>query len=222
MNCRLMIIAGFMLLAKLTISPALAISNEQHPSVLAALACIDQIAPIVKNRRRSGADVACTIPVSLSEKDLDEIFKAAMQSAKISDNLRGTAEKYTSTFAKTLTNFRAADCHIKLHVKRSDIIDALQADKMSLQLDDQPANCDVTTKKHKIQKLKFAFSPRIIMKNGCVSEFALNMGKIDAGCKVCFINRLYLSTKLVGLWANRMSGNAKRVLNAQLGGQCRS
>ena len=59
------------------------------------------------------------------------------------------------------------------------------------------------------------------MNAGCVKTFALNMGKIDAACRVCYFNRLYLSTKLVSVWANRLSDNAKRVLNAQLGTQCR-
>ena len=110
---------------------------------------------------------------------------------------------------------------IKLRVKRSVIIEALSRDETVLQLPDQPATCDVTTKKHKIQKLTFAFSPKVEMAGGCVNKFALNMGKIDAGCRVCVFNRLYLSTKLVSLWASHMSKNDKRVLNAQLSAQCR-
>ena len=200
---------------------AFAITNDKHPSVIAALSCIDQIAPIVKKRQPQGPDVACDIPVSLSEKDLDDLFKAALRSASMSDKLRGTAEKYSAAIAKTVTNFRATDCTIKLRVKRSLIIEALEKDETVLQLPDQPADCDVTTKKHKIEKLKFAFSPKIEMKAGCVKTFALNMGKIDADCRVCYFNRLYLSTKLVSVWANRLSDNAKRVLNAQLGAQCR-
>ena len=201
--------------------PVQAVRDENHPSVKAALACIAQIAPIVRDRRASGPDVSCDIPVALSEKDLDEIFKAAMQSTSMSDKMRGKAEKYSTKFAKTLTNFRGADCMIRLRVKRSTIIEALSADQTVIQLKDQPADCDVTTKKHQIKKLKFAFAPRIDMKGGCVEKFALNMGKIDAGCKVCFVNRLYLSTQLVGLWANHMSGNVTSALNAQLGGSCR-
>ena len=58
----------------------------------------------------AGPDVACDIPVALSENDLDELFKAALRSASMSDKVRGTAEKYSAGFAKTVTNFRAADC----------------------------------------------------------------------------------------------------------------
>ena len=49
-----------------------------------------------------------------------------------------------------------------------------------------------------------------------VKKFALNMGKIDANCRVCVFNRLYLSTKLVSLWANHMSKNAKRILKLRM------
>ncbi len=198
------------------------VANQDHPSVRAALACIRQISQIVKTRKKNGPDVACTIPVSLSETDLDEIFKAAMRATSLGDDMRERAEKYSSGIAKTLANFRAADCTVHLMVKRVQILAALADGETTIQLPDQPARCDVTTKKRKIQKLSFAFTPRIDMKNGCVSKFALNMGKIDAGCKVCFINRLYLSTQLVSLWANRMSGNVARALNIQLGPQCRS
>ncbi len=197
-------------------------TDQKHPSVIAALTCIDQIAPIIKHRRKSGPDVSCDIPVALSETDLDELFKAALRSASMNDKIRGTAEKYSAGIAKTVANFRAADCLIKLRVKRSTILEALSRDETVLQLPDQPTTCDVTTKKRKITKLTFAFSPKVDMKQGCISAFALNMGKIDAGCRICVFNRLYISTKLVSLWANRMSGNAKTVLNAQLGAQCRS
>ncbi len=196
-------------------------SNSQHPSVRAAIACIDQIQPIVNKRQIRGKDVSCNIPVTLSEKDLDELFKAAARSASANKKVQGFAEKYSSKFAKTLTNFRAANCSIRLRIKRRDIVNALDADRLELQLDDQPAECDVTTKKRKVQKLKFSFAPRVSMYRGCVEKFALNMGKIDAGCRVCYFNRLYLSTKLVGLWANHMSGNIRRVLNTQLSRSCR-
>ena len=221
MKSRLLYIIAGVVLTIASGSLAQAVTNENHPSVKAALNCIAQIAPIVKNRQSGGKDVSCDIPVKLSENDLDEIFKAAMRSASMSEKMRGRAEKYSAKFTKTLTNFRAADCTIKLRVKRADILDALSAEQKVIQLADQPVDCDVTTKKHKIQKLKFSFAPKIDMHSGCVEKFALNMGKIDAGCKVCFINRLYLSTKLVGLWANHMSGNITRALNAQLGSQCR-
>ncbi len=201
-------------------SDSFAAVNKKHPSVIAALACIEQMAPIINDRQIAGPDVACDISISLSEKDLDELFKAALRSSSMSSKIKGTAEKYSAGFAKTVTNFRAADCVIKLRVKRSLIIEALSRNNTVLQLPDQPAACDVTTKKHKIQKLTFAFSPKVEMTGGCVAKFALNMGKIDANCRVCYFNRLYLSTKLVSLWANHMSKNAKRILNAQLGAQC--
>ncbi len=196
-------------------------TGKNHPSVRAAMHCIEQLRPIVKNRRKSGPDVTCLIPVTLVEHDLDEIFKAAMRSTKMSDKTRSTAEKYSSLIAKTLTNFRAADCKIRLHIKRTEILEALSGQDSTLKMAEQPADCDVTTKKYKIQKLRFSFAPRIDMKQGCVSGFALNMGKIDAGCKICYFNRLYLSTKLVSVWANRMGDNVKRALNIQLGGACR-
>ncbi len=100
-------------------------TGKNHPSVRAAMNCIGQLRPIVKHRRKKGADVTCLIPVTLVERDLDEIFKAAMRSTKMSDKTRNTAEKYSSLIAKTLTNFRGADCKIKLHFKRSDILEAL-------------------------------------------------------------------------------------------------
>ncbi len=210
----------FLIASTLThLSSALA-ANNKHPSVIAALACIDQMAPIINDRQLTGPDVACDIPVSLSENDLDELFKAALRSASMGDKVRGTAEKYSAGFAKTVTNFRAADCVIKLRIKRAIILEALSSDEAAMQLPDQPATCDVTTKNHKIKKLKFAFSPEVELVNGCVKNFALNMGKIDADCRVCYFNRLFLATKLVGLWANHMSKNAKRILNAQLGASC--
>lgn len=196
-------------------------TGKNHPSVRAAMNCIGQLRPIVKQRRKKGADVRCLIPIKLVERDLDEIFKAAMRSTKMSDKTRSTAEKYSSLIAKTLTNFRGADCKVKLHFKRSDILEALSGKNTRLQLAEQPADCDVTTKKYTTQKLKFSFAPRIDMKQGCVSDFALNMGKINAGCTVCYFNRLYLSTRLVSVWANRMGGNVKRALNIQLGPTCR-
>jgi hypothetical protein len=204
----------------ITISNANARTNKQHSSVVAALACIDQMAPIIKNRQKDGKDVSCDIPVSLSEKDLDELFKAAARSASTNEKLRGAAEKYSASLAKTLTNFRAANCLIKLRIKRSQIIEALSQAKTVVQLADQLADCDITTKKHKIQKLKFAFSPRIHMENGCISKFALNMGKVDANCRVCYFNRLYLSTKLVALWANHTADNIRPPLNRILGESC--
>ncbi len=196
--------------------------NKEHPSVLAAMQCIDQIAPIVQSRDKSGNDVACDLPVSLSENDLDEIFKAAARSSKMSEKMRERAEKYSPGIAKALTNFRGARCLIKLRIKRADIVDALSLEDKVWQMPDQPAECDVTTRKYEIRKLRFAFSPRIEMKNGCVEEFALNMGKIDAGCRVCYFDRLYLSTRLVSLWANQMSGNVKRAINAQLENSCKA
>lgn len=195
--------------------------ERQHPSVRATLRCISQLRPIVQNRRNHGPDVQCTIPVSLSEHDLDEIFKAALRSAKMSDRMRGRAEKYSSLIAKTLTNFRAADCTVRLHIKRANILRALNSEATTLHLPDQPTDCNVTTKKYKKQRLRFSFAPRIDMKNGCVENFRLNMGKIDAGCKICYFNRLYLSTKLIGVWGNSMGNNFKRALNMQLGGACR-
>lgn len=215
------LMASIALLIMTVSGGAQAHNPEEHPSVTAAKACIEKVAPIVKSRQRQGEDVSCDIPIILSETDLNEIIKAAMRSNSMGEKLRGKAEKYSTAFAKTLTNFRAANCMVKLRAKRAQIIEALEANKTTILLDDQPVDCDVTTKKHKIQKLKFAFSPRIDMQDGCVKKFALNMGKIDAGCKVCFINRLYLSTKLIGVWANHMSGNITKALNAQLGGQCR-
>ncbi|MCP4933805.1 MAG: hypothetical protein GY927_06260 [bacterium] len=211
----------FLFASTLTHRPdALAATDNKHPSVIAALACIDQMAPIINGRQSTGPDITCDIPVALSEKDLDELFKAALRSARMNDKVRGAAEKYSAGIAKTVTNFRAADCVINLRVKRATIIEALSRNDTALQLPDQPAICDVTTKKHEIQKLTFAFSPKVEMAGGCVAKFALNMGKIDANCRVCVFNRLYLSTKLVSLWANHMSKNAKRILNAQLGDSC--
>lgn len=214
--------AGVLLINPALAPQATAATNNQHPSVVAAFACMEQIAPIIRNRNPKGRNVACDIPVSLSEQDLDELLKAALKSANMNEKVRGTAEKYSSVFAKTLTNFRAATCVIKLRIKRQVIVDALIKDNIVLQLPDQPTTCDVTTKKHKIQKLSFAFSPRIDMMKGCISKFALNMGKIDADCRVCYFNRLYLSTKLVGLWANRTAENIRPQLNRLLGGRCRS
>ncbi len=215
------IVTTVMLSVAAITAPLQATGNRDHPSVKAALACIKQIRPIVKNRQANGHDIACDIPVALSEHDLDELFKAAMRSTSLNEKMRGKAEKYSSTIAKTLTNFRAADCIIRLRVKRATIIRALTADRAAIQLDDQPAECEVTTKKRRLKKLKFVFSPLINMKAGCVEKFALNMGKIDAGCKICLFNRLYLSTQLVSLWANHMSKNAARALNIQLGERCR-
>ena len=217
----ILLLMTFLLANTLAYQPEALAASKKHPSVIAALACIEQMAPIINDRQRAGPDVACDIPVALSENDLDELFKAALRSASMSDKIRGTAEKYSAGFAKTVTNFRAADCVIKLRVKPSQIIEALSNNDTVLQLPDQPAACDVTTKQHKIKKLTFAFSPKVEMNGGCVKKFALNMGKIDANCRVCYFNRLYLSTKLVSLWANHMSKNAKRILNAQLGAQCR-
>jgi len=214
---------AFLILNALAMAPeARASRDSQHLSVKAAFACIEKIAPIVKKRQPQGRDIACDIPVSLSESDLDELFKAALRTASMGDRVRGAAEKYSATIAKTVTNFRSADCLIKLRVKRSVIIEALSRDKVTLQLPDQPADCDVTTKNRKIKKLKFAFSPQVEMVKGCVNKFALNMGKIDADCRICYFNRLYLSTKLIGLWANQQSGNARRILNTQLGASCAS
>ena len=196
-------------------------TGTNHPSVRAAMNCIGQLRPIVKNRQKHGPDVICSIPITLVERNLDEIFKAAMRSTRMSDKNRQTAQKYTSLIAKTLTNFRAADCRVKLHLKRTDILEALSGKTTTLQMTQQPADCNVTTKKYKTQKLTFSFAPRIDMKQGCVEKFALNMGHIDAGCKICYFNRLYLSTRLVSVWANRMGDNVKRALNIQLGPTCR-
>ncbi len=214
-SCTIAVLGGTT--SKTTASP----TGKNHPSVRAAMNCIEQLRPIVKKRRKSGPDVTCLIPVTLVERDLDEIFKAAMRSTKMSDSTRERAEKYSAMIAKTLTNFRAADCKIRLHIKRTEILEALSGGDTTLKMAEQPADCNVTTKKYKIQKLRFSFAPRIDMKQGCVSDFALNMGKIDAGCKICYFNRLYLSTKLVSVWANSMGKNVKRALNIQLGGACR-
>ena len=195
-------------------------NDRNPPSVRAAMNCIAQLRPIVRNRQAKGADVYCRLPVNLSEHDLDELFRAALRSSKMSDKMRHRAEKYSSLMMKTLTNFRAADCQIRLHIPRAAILSALSQERVTLQMADQPADCIVTTKKYKKQKLHFSFAPKIKMKQGCVNDFALNMGKIDAGCRICYFNRLYLSTKLVSVWANHMSHNVKRALNIQLGGAC--
>ena len=72
----------FLIAGALAYGPAaMAKTNETHPSVIAALSCIDQMAPFIKNRRSTGPDVACDIPVSLSETDLDELFQAALRSS---------------------------------------------------------------------------------------------------------------------------------------------
>ena len=126
-----------------------AVQNADHPSVKAALICMGQIAAIIKSRQQRGKDVVCSLPVTLSEQDLDEIFKAALAQRKMSDKMRGRAEKYSSLFTKTLTNFRAADCRIELRVKRRQIIKALTSQQRVVQLPPQPANCKITTQKTK-------------------------------------------------------------------------
>jgi hypothetical protein len=189
---------------------------KPHPSELAAMKCINQIAPIFATRERDGKDVECDIPVSLSENDLDTLLKEAVNAATQNEKWRSYAKKYSGVITKAVTNFRAAECKMKIRVKRADIINALERDKYVLEMGDQPVNCQALTRKRETKPLSFAFTPRIETENGCIKKFDLNMGKIDAGCRICFINRLYITTSLLALWANRAASNIRRELNRAL------
>jgi hypothetical protein len=205
------------------VSPAL----EERPSVLvsilAANRCLKQIRNGIGSHAQADApatDLSCDIPVNLAEADLDALFRTVVAQSKMSDDMKSLGQRYSSSLAKTLTNFHGADCMIKLRVQRAALLAARAAESTEMQLDAQPAECDVLTGSKTTQKLKFAFTPRVKWVKGCVNEFWLNMGGIDAGCKVCYFDRLYLATNLVAMWANRIGPNARDLLNRQLGGDC--
>lgn len=202
------------------VAPGAAESPSVIASIIAAHQCLAQMKAAAAHDDDGREDVVCDIPVVLDESDLDELFKASLRTAALSDEWKSVAQRYSASITKTLANFRGAECQVKLRVKRAALHAARAADSTEMQLADQPAECQVTTSSRSIEKLSFKFAPRIKWYKGCVDSFALNMGKIDANCKVCYFNRLYVATTLVAVWANRVAPNFRNVINRQLGGSC--
>jgi hypothetical protein len=207
-----------------TISPLLEDRPTIAVSILAALRCLKQIRTSIGAHAQPEAtaqeELACDIPVNLSETDLDALLRTAVKQATIGDNVKSFAERYSSTIAKTVTNFHGAECMIRLRLQRPALMAARQAAATELQLPAQAAVCEVVTGSGQKQTLSFDFTPRIKWEKGCVSEFWLNMGNIDAGCRMCYVDRLYLTTNLVSMWANKIGPNARELINRQLGGDC--
>ena len=189
-------------------------------TVAAIKDCVKQVYEIVGARKAKGPDVSCDIPINLKERDLNQMFKVAVRAARLNGRWRAYAQKYSPKIAKAVTNFRAADCLMKVRARRADILRGLKADRTVVQLADQPINCMVLTRKRKRKPLSFVLAPKVEMQGGCVRRFSLNMGKINADCRVCLFSRLYLATRLIGLWANHMSGNITKTLNNLLGRSC--
>lgn len=193
-------------------------------SILSTLRCLKQIRNSIGAHALPEAagkpEIACDIPLNLSEADLDALLRTAVQQGSMSENVKSFAERYSSSIAKTLTNFHGAECLIRLRMQRPALMAARQAASAEMQLPAQPATCDVVTGSGQKQKLSFSFTPRIKWVNGCIGEFWLNMGEIDAGCSMCYVDRLYLAANLVSMWANKIGPNARDTLNRQLGGDC--
>ena len=196
---------------------------DKSASIAAGEKCLKELRSTILSNKETGADVACDIPIILSEAELDTILRRSFDFKSLRDAAREQVKSFSNAAAKTLVNARAARCVLTIRLSRKKLVRAAAVNDMELEVQPQPVSCRILTKADKWQPISFTFRPKLEVKDKCVKSFAPRMGEIKTPCTICWpvnLSRLYLTTKIVSLWVNHVGKNFDRVLNGLLAREC--
>lgn len=143
---------------------ALAAEPPASPEAARAPDCFEQL------ETGSAAEIACTVPLRLSETEQAEL------------------EKGTRGFVKDLS------CTLEVRIARREIDTALAATDLTFQSPEQPVACAITTA-NRTHDITATFAPRIVFRNDTAVEATPGLGNVKGVTRfiswpvVQFVNR---------------------------------
>lgn len=199
------------------------VSHAEPPAhhkitITAIQKCLRTIKIAVEKGASKKPSIACNIPFSFKEVELDAILSQSGSNQQSLEQEKQT-DKTSHSTVKTLINVRSAKCKATVRVKTALVKKAINMKNGKLIIPPQWVSCNLTTKSRKTKQVRFAFTPTGTFKQNCLNQFSPKMGKFDLDCTFC---RLNFVAHTLRYWVNQMGTQMKPGINKALGKTCKT
>lgn len=138
--------------------PDVQLTPEEKAEKESRKACKADICSALRAKKSDGPDVSCAVTKSWRKEQLGKLV------GKL----------------KVSWPYGPVKCTSMVNLKRADLVKAVTADKIEIELDKHAVACVVDREKEPASDIKFDFTPKVSFENGKATKAKINWGKIEA------------------------------------------